>query len=39
MLLRSSSKKHPTEPQQTALHQLRIITPLSNKPIRGKVRP
>ena len=28
MLLHNSSNKHPTEPQQTALHQLRSITPI-----------
>jgi len=29
MLLHNSSNKHPTEPQQTALHHLGSITPVS----------
>ena len=28
MLLHNSSNKRPTKPQQTALHQLRSITPV-----------
>ena len=38
MLLHNSSNKHPTEPQQTALHQLRSITPppsWCNTPLSG----
>ena len=38
MLLHNSSNKYPTEPQQTALHQLGSITPppnWCNTPISG----